>query len=81
MSSQISSCSSLTIEQLRTAQPWVLAFVYLGLNQNEDAIKQLQAGIRIRDAGLMFIGFDRRFDPLRQDARFQEIMKTIGLTK
>jgi hypothetical protein len=27
----------------------------------------------------MFLRFDRRFDPLRQDARFKEIMKTIGL--
>ncbi len=56
-----------------------VSWTYLGLNQRDKAIQQLQEGVRIHDTGLMFLGFDRRFDPLRQDARFKEILKTIGL--
>jgi serine/threonine protein kinase/TolB-like protein/Tfp pilus assembly protein PilF len=63
------------IRSSRLAVSWA----YLGMNQTDKAIEQLQEGVRIHDPGLMFLRFDRRFDPLRQDARFKEIMKTIGL--
>ena len=63
--------------ELRGGEAWDAK---LRIQIREDTIKQLQNGVRVRDPGLMFIGFDRRFDPLRQDARFKQIMKTIGLT-
>jgi tetratricopeptide (TPR) repeat protein len=71
-------------ELLTTTKPMpssrlVVSWAYLGLNQADKAIEQLREGLRIHDTGLMFLRFDRRFDPLRQDARFKEIMKTIGL--
>ena len=63
----------------RPSHPAMLAWVYLGLDQKEEAIQQLQEALRKRDAFLMFLRFDRRLDPLRQDPRFQEIMKKVGL--
>ena len=67
-----------TTEPMPASRP-VVSWTYLGLNQPDKAIQQLQEGVRIHDTGLMFLRFDRRFDPLRRDARFKEIMKTIGL--
>ena len=67
-----------TTEPIPSSRP-VVSCAYLGMNQTEKAIEQLQEGVRIHDTGLMFLRFDRRFDPLRQDARFKEIMKNIGL--
>jgi len=67
-----------TTEPMPPSRPAV-SWVYLGLNQADKAIQQLQEGVRIHDTGLMFLRFDRRFDPLRQDPQFKEIMKTIGL--
>lgn len=59
----------------------MLAWIYLSLDQKEEAIQQLQEAVRKRDAGLMYLRFDRRFEPLRQDPRFQEIVKNFGLQK
>jgi len=75
------------LDELRTSSrpeashPQMLAWVYLGLDEKEEAIKQLQEAVRKRDFGLMFLRFDRRFDPLRHDARFREIAKQVGLDK
>lgn len=67
-----------TKESIRPSRA-VVSCVYLGLNQADQAIQELQEGVRVHAMGLMFRRFDRRLDPLRQDARFKEIMKTIGL--
>jgi serine/threonine protein kinase/tetratricopeptide (TPR) repeat protein len=65
-----------TLKELRTTSHSVfLCWVYLGLDQKEEAIRQLQEAVRKRDTGLMYLRFDRRFDPLRQDPRFPEILR------
>jgi TolB-like protein/class 3 adenylate cyclase/Tfp pilus assembly protein PilF len=59
--------------------PVHVSWVYLGLGQSDEAIQQLQEAVRVRSGGLMFLRFDPRFDPIRQDPRFQGVLKATGL--
>jgi tetratricopeptide (TPR) repeat protein len=68
-----------TTTKPRAPSPLHLSWVYLGLNKTNSATEQLEEGLQTRDPGLMFLRFDRRFDPIRQDTRFREILKRIGL--
>jgi adenylate cyclase len=67
----------LATTQPRAPAPVHLCWVYAGLNQPEDAIRQLREAARVRDPGLFFLRVDRRFDSLRRDPRFREILETI----
>jgi serine/threonine protein kinase/tetratricopeptide (TPR) repeat protein len=68
-----------TMTKPRTAAPWILSWVYIGLKQPDEAILQLQKGLSIHDTGLMFLKFDRRVDPIRSDPRLKEIVRAVGL--
>jgi len=58
-----------------------IAQIYLGLGDNEQALASLEevrAG-EDRSAWLLWSGVDPKFDPLRSDPRFQELLRRIGL--
>jgi DNA-binding winged helix-turn-helix (wHTH) protein/TolB-like protein/Tfp pilus assembly protein PilF len=56
-----------------------LALVYAAIGRNDDAIRQLQKCVDTRDDRLMWIKVEPRFDRLRDDKRFQELISTMGL--
>jgi Tfp pilus assembly protein PilF len=57
------------------------AVIYLGLGQNERAIAALEDAYRERSTLLGYLKMDPRFDPLRSDARFQDLLSRIHLVK
>lgn len=57
------------------------AAIYLGLGQNERAIAALEDAYRERSTLLGYLKMDPRFDPLRSDARFQDLLSRIHLVK
>ena len=59
--------------------PFDLATVYLGLNMRDSAFQQLEEAYTGRAYGLVFINVDPRFDVLRADPRFTELIRRIGL--
>jgi DNA-binding winged helix-turn-helix (wHTH) protein/TolB-like protein/Flp pilus assembly protein TadD len=56
-----------------------LAAVYAQIGRKDDAIVTLQRGFAARDDRLMWIKTNSHFDPLRDDARFQEILQKMKL--
>jgi serine/threonine-protein kinase len=56
-----------------------VAEVYLGLGSTPDALDWLDKAYRKRPYGLVFLGVDPLWKPLRGEPRFQELLRKIGL--
>jgi serine/threonine-protein kinase len=56
-----------------------IAHVHVVLQENEDAIRELQRAYEEHSSSLHFIGIAPEFAPLRSDKRFVSIVKEIGL--
>jgi adenylate cyclase len=56
-----------------------IAHVHVVLQENEDAIRELQRAYEEHSSSLHFIGIAPEFAPLRPDKRFVSIVKKIGL--
>jgi eukaryotic-like serine/threonine-protein kinase len=59
--------------------PFHLAGICVGLNQNDRAIDWLEKAYNDRSDQITYIGKDPRFDSLREDPRFQDLVRRIGL--
>ncbi len=60
--------------------PYELAIVCVGLGETEQALAWLEQGFRRHDPKLRRLKVDRKFDPLRTDPRFQDLLRRIGLS-
>jgi len=52
-----------------------IAAIYAGLGENEKAIQSLYRASDQNDGGMLWLRVDPRFDPVRSDPRFQEILR------
>ncbi len=59
--------------------PVLIAHVYEGLGKTEDAMKWLEKAVMERDGWLVFLNAYPRFESLRSEPRFQDILKGVGL--
>jgi len=59
-------------------QPYYLVEPYVDLGRDEDAIKWLAKAAELRDVEIVFIKVDPRFDRLRANPRFQEIVRSLS---
>ncbi len=64
----------------RYVPPYWLAIVHAGLGKHEDAIAALNHSLAARDVWLIWLARDPRFGPLHRDPRFQQIVRSVGLT-
>ena len=56
------------------------AFDYALLDENEEALQWLQRSLEVREPQIINLLNDPEFDHLRADARFQEIVKKVGVS-
>ena len=63
----------------RYVSPAELAVLYAALGEREQAFKSLEKGFAARDLQLQFLGIDPAFDSLRDDPRFADLMRRVGL--
>ncbi len=59
--------------------PEEIAAVYVALGQKETAFEWLEQAYQIRSASLINLKVDPRFDSLRSDRRFSDLVRRIGL--
>jgi serine/threonine protein kinase/tetratricopeptide (TPR) repeat protein len=59
----------------RYVSPHLLAAVYCSLGNAEATFAQLERALSIRDARVMWLGVDPLFDHLRDDPRYEEILR------
>ncbi|MCA1622922.1 MAG: protein kinase [Acidobacteria bacterium] len=61
------------------ASPAELAALYAGLGDRESAFRTLERAFAERDLQLQFLKIDPHYDSLRGDARFQDLLRRVGL--
>lgn len=59
--------------------PYNLAIVYAGLGKKEQALDSLEKGYEARDVHMIFLKVDPRWDNIRTDPRFQDLMRRMRL--
>ena len=59
--------------------PFDIATVYVGLNMYDAAFKELEAAYEDRAYGLVFLLVDPRFDRIRSDPRYADLIRRVGL--
>jgi hypothetical protein len=59
-----------------------IAMVYTGLGQNDEAMRWLEKACQARSAWLVQLSLkaDPRWDPLRSDVRFQDLLRRTGFS-
>jgi tetratricopeptide (TPR) repeat protein len=73
-----------TLEQLnelskqRYVTPYVLARIYAALSEKDEALRWLETGYRERAALMVCLKTDQRFDELRSDQRFQDLLRRMN---
>jgi tetratricopeptide (TPR) repeat protein len=59
--------------------PYFFAGVYIGLGENERAIEYLDKSYEEHSHWLIYLHIDPSMDCLRQDPRFQDLLRRVGL--
>ncbi len=59
--------------------PGELAILYVALGEREQAIAALEKAYTEHDIQLIFLGVEPNFDSLRDDPRFQDLLRRVGL--
>jgi TolB-like protein/predicted Ser/Thr protein kinase len=80
-SGALSSVAELMIERSKTKfiTPWQIATVYTRAGRNEEALDYLEAAFEAHDANMPSISVDPIFDNLRDEPRFNELLRKMKL--
>ena len=71
------------LNKLKTTKDYVspaeLAILYVGLGDKEAALDSLERAYREHDSQMQYLKVEPHFDALRSEARFQDLMRRVGL--
>jgi serine/threonine protein kinase/tetratricopeptide (TPR) repeat protein len=65
----------------RRVSPFHLSLIYIGLGENGRALELLNKAYDERGERMVWLRADPRFDPLRLDPRFNDLLARIGLAR
>jgi DNA-binding winged helix-turn-helix (wHTH) protein/Flp pilus assembly protein TadD len=63
----------------RYVPPCNLALIHVGLGETRQAYRWIERAFEVRDINLVWLGVNPRFDPLRPDPEFGELLRRVGL--
>jgi TolB-like protein/tetratricopeptide (TPR) repeat protein len=69
------------LEGTRYVPPFHLALAYVALGEMDEAFAALDQAWLDRDPALPVVGIDPRFEPLRKDARYQDLVERLNLPR
>jgi len=67
------------LSKQRYVEPTGLAMIYAGLGDKDQAFVWLEKAFDERSIGVPAIKVDARYDSLRSDPRFQDLLRRMGL--
>ena len=67
------------ISKQRYVSPVDLAYIYAGMNNLHQAFESLEKAFEERSDLLVYMKVEPRYDPLREDPRFKNLLQRIGL--
>ena len=69
----------LELDRRQQIDPATILQAYVGMGNNDQALAYLEKAYAQHSNTLTTLKVDPRFDPLRGDARFQEMQRRVGL--
>jgi tetratricopeptide (TPR) repeat protein len=63
----------------RYVDPCLVAHIYTALGEKENAFNCLEQALQTRSAWVVYLPMDPWFDPLREDPRFEDLLRRAGL--
>ena len=67
------------LERSRFVSPWERAILHLGMGDHDRCFDQLFLALKDRFFDLTLLGVDPRFDDVRSDPRFEQLLQATGL--
>lgn len=67
------------LSKQRYVSPYTMACVYLSLGETEKAFASLEQAYDQRAEWMTYLGVDPRFDGLREESSFQQLLQRVGL--
>jgi TolB-like protein/DNA-binding winged helix-turn-helix (wHTH) protein/Tfp pilus assembly protein PilF len=64
----------------RYVSPYHIALVYNGLGEHDEALAWLERAYADRSPGMVFLKVEPKWNNLRSDARFQDLLRRVGLS-
>jgi len=69
----------LELSKHRYVSPGQIGIIYIALGEKDKAFERLEEANKVYDLNLMRLKVERRFDPLRSDPRFDDLVRRIGI--
>ena len=69
----------LDLAKTYQVSPGLIAMMYIALDEREQALAWLEKAYQQHSAMMIWLKADPRFDPMRGEPRFQELMRRVGL--
>ncbi|MGH8528000.1 MAG: TPR end-of-group domain-containing protein, partial [Gammaproteobacteria bacterium] len=69
----------IDMSKTRYVTPYAMAVVSVGLGEHDQAIRWLEEAYRDRYVAMAWLKVEPKFDVLRSDARFQDLLRRVGL--
>jgi tetratricopeptide (TPR) repeat protein len=69
----------LALDRKYPVSPGLIALVYIALDDREQALTWLEKAYRQHSSMMTWLKTDPRFDGIRGEPRFQELMRRVGL--
>ena len=69
------------LERRRYVPPYGLALIHIGLGEREEAYRRLRQAFELREPNLLWLGVNPRFDPLRSDVEFEELLRRLSVPR
>ncbi|HJZ10775.1 MAG TPA: hypothetical protein VJ521_01410, partial [Acidobacteriota bacterium] len=63
----------------RFVSPYSIALIYIALQERDPAFEWLEKALEVHEDSLITLKVNPRFDSLRSDPRFQDLVRRVGL--
>jgi Flp pilus assembly protein TadD len=69
----------LELSKERYVSPGQIGIIYIARGEKEKAFQRLEEASKVYDLNLLRMKVERRFDPIRSDPRFDDLVRRIGI--
>ena len=68
----------LKLSTERYVPPYHIALIYNGLDERDETLAWLERGYEQRDPKMVFLKVEPKWNNLRDDPRFQDLLRRVG---
>ncbi|HEY8225531.1 MAG TPA: protein kinase [Pyrinomonadaceae bacterium] len=69
----------LELSKHKYVSPGQIGIIYIALGEKDKAFERLEEAYKVYDLNIIRLKVERRFDPLRSDPRFDDLVKRLGI--